>query len=90
MNACRCGCGRSCRGEYARGHHPRSHEHADGGAPSQSMVLSAIRQGARTRPDLAVALGVAPEWVGGVLHRLQRNGKVVRSTKRGEWELTTT
>lgn len=85
MNRCACGCGKSCQGQYARGHHPRSHEYA-APAPSQSMVLEAIASGAKTRPKIATALNVSPRYLGNILTRLRKRGKIRRGRRMGEWE----
>lgn len=86
MNTCRCGCGRSCRGEYARGHHPRSHAGPPAGAPSQAMVLEAIRKGSRSREQIARDLHVPARYLGAILTRLQKRGLVKRAGAIGQWE----
>lgn len=87
MNTCRCGCGRTCRGAYARGHNPSSHEKTTDRAPSQLLVLQAIN-GRRTRQEIADELGRSARYVGTVLTRLKDKGQV-RCTRRGVWETTT-
>lgn len=85
MNLCACGCGRPCRNQYARGHHPRSHEHAPSGAPSQALVLEAIRQGHTSRKAIAEALQVPRRYLGTILYRLKTKGLVQRGRRSGEW-----
>ena len=86
MNSCACGCGRPCRGQYARGHHPRSHEYAPSGAPSQQMVLEAVINGARSRKQIAAALKVPTAYLGTILNRLKSKGRIKRGRRIGEWE----
>lgn len=82
---CRCGCGRPCAGEFARGHNPRSHQ--EFAAPSQKAVLAAIpKNRAISRRALAENLGVPPRYIATVLTRL-RQRRLIRRVTRGRWAL---
>lgn len=87
MRTCACGCGRTCQGQYARGHHPRSHGGPPGGAPSQAMVLDAIRRGLKSRRQIAGDLNVRSGYVGTVLDRLKKRGLVKPGKRQGWWEV---